>query len=168
VLPIAAAIHEGPGKAQAVLVLTLDLAWLGRQFGVQAEGSRLRMGVVSSTGTVLVHHPDPDRMVGQDIAGTRFFQAILAQHGRGTAEQPGQDGAPRVYAFTRFAETSGGPLYLWVSEYRSDVTAAADRQFWQGIGMWLVLAAMSVAAAWFATTTGSCDRWSPSPRPRAA
>jgi diguanylate cyclase len=151
VLPLAQPIRDRPGTPQAVLVVTLDLAWVARELELSKHTKDNRLGLVNSGGVVLAHYPDAARMVGQNIAGTSFFKTMVAQAGRGTGEEAGLDGAPRIFAFSRFAETPAGPIYLWVSQYKRAVTAAADRQFHVAIAVWLVLALLAVGVVWFAS-----------------
>jgi diguanylate cyclase (GGDEF)-like protein len=148
VLPIATAIRERPGAPQAVLFMSLNLAWVSQEFAISQQNKDARMGLVNSNGTVLAHHPDPARMVGRNIAETPFFKTIIGKAGRGTGEEAGLDGEPRIYAFARYAETSSGPIYLWVSLYKRVVTGEATREFWVAVAIWLLLACGSFAAVW--------------------
>lgn len=148
ILPVATAIRGGPGAPQAVLFTSLNLTWMGKEFAISQQNKNTRMGLVSSSGTVLAHHPDPARMVGRNIAETPFFKTIVAKGGGGTGEEAGLDGEPRIYALARYAETASGPVYLWVSLYKSAVTGDATRQFWVAVAIWLLLACGSFVAVW--------------------
>jgi diguanylate cyclase (GGDEF)-like protein len=151
ILPFARTVRDKEFAPQAVVIVSMDLAWIAKEFGVSSTYfQNARLGVVDTRGVVLSHYPDPERMVGRNVADTPFFQNIVSKGGRGTGEEPGLDGAPRVYAVTHLTETATGPLYVWTAFYKNEVTGKADHQFLLNIGFAGLLCLGSFLALWFA------------------
>ncbi|MGP1609232.1 MAG: cache domain-containing protein, partial [Burkholderiales bacterium] len=111
VLPFARAVRGENGTVEAVFVATVSLANLVDESARSQPLESIRIGLVNADGLVLAHYPEPGRMVGQNISAEPFFQAMLAAGGEGSAEAPGLDGAPRIFAFTRLPETTNAPVY---------------------------------------------------------
>jgi PAS domain S-box-containing protein len=147
-LPFAQSVRDDVGRVQGVLTATLDLQWVQDEFGKIGLGEGGRIGLIDSAGTVLVRHPDPERTVGQNRAETPFFRTLLAHGGNGVAEAVGFDDAPRVYGFANFAETSAGPIYLWIGISKHSVTAAANQGFASDMTLALALALVSFGVIW--------------------
>ncbi len=149
VMPFARAVRSESGNVEGVLVATISLPSLVDEAGRSQPLQSARIGVVNTDGIVLAHYPDPKRMTGQDISAEPFFQAMAASQGRGTGEEPGLDGAPRIYAFARLPETDARPVYVWVSLYKDVVTTNADAQFVQAVILSALIAVGCFTFLWF-------------------
>lgn len=147
-LPIAVSLRNGSTAPKAILLLSFNLDSIRIQFQNSPLQSLMRMGIVDQRGTVYTHYPDPARMVGQDISQTPFHKNILEKGGRGVGEENGLDGQPRIYAFTPFAETPTGTLYIWISVYKKTTTSVANQQFQEAIIIGLVLTTASFLLIW--------------------
>lgn len=158
IIPFAQRFQDASGKTKGVVVVGLDLAWVNNEFAQAGLPADARMGLVDSNGTVLARYPDPEGLVGKSLPENPFFKAVVAHHGTDTAEAAGHDGVTRIFAFSHFAETTGGPVYLWVGFSKASVTAAADRQITQAIAATLLLAVMTFALAWYG---GECFLFRP-------
>jgi diguanylate cyclase (GGDEF)-like protein len=150
VLPFAHAMRGPNGTPQGVLIATLNLETLGDVVATASQFRNIRFGLVDHHGLVLAHYPDRQHMPGKSIADRPFFKKIIAQNGTGTDEQTGPDGELQVYAFARLAETTAGPVYLWVAMHKNLITAAANQQFAWAVAIALAICAASFACIWLA------------------
>lgn len=148
-VPLAQAFRDPSGKIEGVLVLLLDLEHISNEFAIAGYPADARFGLIDSDGTVLVRYPDPDHLTGKNFKTSPFFRTLIAQHGIGTAETAGFDGAPRMFAFAHFAQTHAGPIYLWVGLTRSSIAEKAERQLTAELVMALLLATLMTLAVWF-------------------
>ena len=91
-------LRAADGTLRAVLFTTITVTWFDRLI----EGFRLPEGweasVVSGTGLVLAHQPEPERWRDHRVsAATMASMAALAAEGGGIAELTGPDGVRRLY-----------------------------------------------------------------------
>jgi diguanylate cyclase (GGDEF)-like protein/PAS domain S-box-containing protein len=103
-------LRAADGTLRAVLFTTITVTWFDRLI----EGFRLPEGweasVVSGTGLVLAHQPEPERWRDHKVsAATMASMAALAAEGGGIAELTGPDGVRRLYGVGEpdFAPGSG-------------------------------------------------------------
>ena len=103
-------LRAADGTLRAVLFTTITVTWFDRLI----EGFRLPEGweasVVSGTGLVLAHQPEPERWRDHRVsAATMASMAALAAEGGGIAELTGPDGVRRLYGVGEpdFAPGSG-------------------------------------------------------------
>ncbi|MBL8463841.1 MAG: EAL domain-containing protein [Thauera sp.] len=103
-------LRAADGTLRAVLFTTITVTWFDRLI----EGFRLPEGweasVVSGTGLVLAHQPEPERWRDHKVsAATIASMAALAAEGGGIAELTGPDGVRRLYGVGEpdFAPGSG-------------------------------------------------------------
>jgi diguanylate cyclase (GGDEF)-like protein len=101
----------GPGPRRALLA-TLDLGWVAREMEVIGLGPLTRATLWDATGRVLLRHPDPEGLAGEDASSTEAWRIVQASGGEGTAEADGEDGVRRLYGFTRLAEDAGAGRVL--------------------------------------------------------
>lgn len=142
-LPFARAIRNESGNVEGVLAVWIDLSWVNRELQKARLPPGARIGLIDGMGTVLARYPDPENWVGKNAALTPFFTKLLLMGGQGTAEEIGFDKVKRIYAFAHFAQTTAGPIYLWIGVSRESVTKNADDKF---ILILLVLLALSVSS----------------------
>jgi signal transduction histidine kinase len=135
-IPYAKALRDASGRPRAVF-----------------REARLPMGarltVLNARGTVLTRYPDPDGWIGRDASGTEFFRVLNSRHGVGAAFAPGFDGVQRVYGFSKFAETTSGPIWLSAGVDRDAVTADANEEFFATLLVIAALFSIAFLAIWF-------------------
>lgn len=138
------------GQVQRVLFAALDLAWLN-ELAAEADlpqGSTLT--VQDGNGTILVHYPDAERWVGQSILEAPVFQTVITQQGEGVGAAPGLGGTPVLFAFAPLpGSPGGGAVYVSVSIPQAVALAEADRIFLANIAGLGLVAALTLAAAWW-------------------
>jgi diguanylate cyclase (GGDEF)-like protein/PAS domain S-box-containing protein len=103
-------LRAADGTLRAVLFTTITVTWFERLI----DGFRLPEGweasVVSGTGLVLAHQPEPERWRDHKVsAATMASMTALAAEGGGIAELTGPDGVRRLYGVGEpdFAPGSG-------------------------------------------------------------
>lgn len=149
VLPFALAFRNAQGQVRGVIDVVLNLNWVNHEFAKGEYADYADLALVDHQGTVLAHYPDPDALISKNIAQSTVFRALQAQQGQGTTELVLPQGEKRIYAFSRFAETPTGPIYLWVGLQKDRITAKADHQFLVTLSITLVVAALAFLAAWY-------------------
>ncbi len=131
----ARAQRDAEGRLTSVLAVLLSLDWLGRELGHVKLPQETRLVVVDADGTVVARHPEGEDWVGNSVAQSPVFQAVVARGGHGTLEAPGLNGVPRIVAFTPLLNTVAGPAYLWLSVPKAVVTAPVQRALWISLAM---------------------------------
>jgi hypothetical protein len=100
ILPFAYPVLGNAGQVQAILIASLDLAWLNRLAMEIELPEKSTLRLVDSQGTILAHYPNPETWIGKTLPEDDLLQEIHRQGGSGSAELPGPDGVKRLYAFT--------------------------------------------------------------------
>lgn len=148
-LPFAMAIRDHAGTPQGVLVVLVNLAWINQELAKTNYPKGAVIGLVDQGGTILTRHPDPEKLVGTNIAQAQIFHTLLAQGGIGSTEGKGVDGISRLYAFAHFAETASGPIYLWIGLPTDQLQRGVERKFAWTLGAAIILLLLAFAVVWF-------------------
>lgn len=148
-VPFLRAFRDQTGRVQSVLEVMLTLGWIADETDETAYLPDVRLGLIDSDGVVLARRPESELYLGKNFASSPFFKTLQAQNGTGTAEAEGFDGVQRIYAFSHFAETTSGPIYLWVGLAKDKVTVAADKQFALALFVVYLLSSAAFASAWY-------------------
>ncbi|MDO8960181.1 MAG: PAS domain S-box protein [Rhodocyclaceae bacterium] len=139
VIVFAKARRDEAGRVSAVFFVTLDLAWVREQLAAAHLPEDARLVMVDATGTVAVHHPDPEGLTGKNIADRPLFQRLVAAGGDGTLEEIDPDGVRRIYGFAPLLDTLSGRMTLCLSLPRETVAATAERELWVGLAIALAM-----------------------------
>lgn len=99
------------GAVDAVLSISLDLAWLNELAAKTRLPLATTLTVIDRKGTILVRFPDSEKWVGKSMADKSLFHTIV-KRGGGTAQASGLDGIERLYGFSPLE--SGGEAYVAV------------------------------------------------------
>ncbi len=117
----------GPdGQLEGMLLLSLDVGWLGAAVagGVLPEGGSLL--VLDSRGTVLVHFPESRRFIGRDFPDVPAVHEVLARR-RGTLQAEGLSGEQRLWSFQPVPMPPGPDVYVALGFVPKAIFAEADR-----------------------------------------
>jgi signal transduction histidine kinase/CheY-like chemotaxis protein len=131
----------GPdGKAQAVVVATLDRDWLNRVAAASHLPAEATVTVIDLRGTVIARLPSSKEQVGAKSRDVEIVETVLAQRDGGT-EARGLDGVLKIYAFKPLSDVPGaGYVYVGIP---SAVAFARANQMLSGslvaLGVALVL-----------------------------
>ncbi len=151
VLIFAYPILKKRNTVQAVLSLSLDLAWLN-QFAAEAQlppGSTIT--VMDRRGTILARAPDPGQWVGRSVSEAPIVQHILSHPGEGTTEAVGVDGILRLYGFTTLTLPTvqeGAGAYVSVGIPADVAFAEPNRVLVSNLMLLGLVAVLALAAAW--------------------
>ena len=92
-------VHDIKGqRITAVVFAALDLDWLNnliKQVNLPRHASFL---AIDQIGTILLRHPDPEKLVGKTLSNDPLVRAVMSQD-EGTLELSGLDGIRRLYGF---------------------------------------------------------------------
>lgn len=149
VLPVAQRIRDAEGRVQGVIVVAMDLSWVTHEVsGARAPGQSIS-GLVDARGQVITRRPDPVVRAGAEVFDPVAFEQAR-QHGPGVAvSMVFQDGLRRLVTLYRFADTLAGPIYFYVAENESAITAAADRQMTTDMALMALWVACAFALVWW-------------------
>jgi two-component sensor histidine kinase len=109
-LPVAVAVRDATGRAQAVMVAAVDLAWLGETLqkrGVPSGGS---LTVADRNGVIIAREPFSALFVGTRIPDP--YLRLLTAPRPGWEDVTSQDGTRRVLGYVPLSEP---PVGLYVS-----------------------------------------------------
>jgi diguanylate cyclase (GGDEF)-like protein len=147
-LPIAKRLLDRDGHVRGVLVVAIDLQWVNRELSHSIRQDA-RIGLIDSRGIVLARYPDAEKWVTRDASDTPFFKDLIAHFGTGNGESLGFDGVPRIYGYAHFADTTDGPIYLWVAVSRDSVTSQINQNLILTIAICVALLAALFGIVWF-------------------
>jgi HD-GYP domain-containing protein (c-di-GMP phosphodiesterase class II)/HAMP domain-containing protein len=137
-------------RIQGVLFAALDLGWLQQVAATTA--SALPRGAVLTLldrqGTVLVRHPDPERLVGRTVPDAPLLATMLAAPAEGTAEAVGLDGRARFIGFRRLQPGEGRVLYISVSIPRQVALEPVNAAFTGNLAALFLVAVAGMVVAW--------------------
>jgi signal transduction histidine kinase len=142
-------VLDDAGHVRAVVVASLDLAWLNelaKQAGLP-PGSMLT--VIDRNGTILSRYPDDGKWVGKLMPESLVLKAIAAQQGNGTTEVSGMDGIPRLFSFAPFGGAAqSADAYVSVGIPAAIAFAGANQILARNIAALGLVAGLALAAAW--------------------
>ncbi len=123
VLPIFAAIRAPDGQVERLVLIELDLTWLGGALTTRPLDRERVIGLADTNGNVLYRDPDGG-WVGRSIQTFPAFVKAKRLGFQGIIEEKGLDGTPRILAFMLMGKSGHEPLLLWVSEPIASMMAA--------------------------------------------
>jgi signal transduction histidine kinase len=142
-------VLDDAGHVRAVVVASLDLAWLNelaKQAGLP-PGSMLT--VIDRNGTILSRYPDDGKWVGKLMPEPRVLDAIRTQQGNGTTDAPGTDGIPRLFSFAPFGGAAqSADAYVSVGIPAAVAFAGVNQILARNIAALMLVAGLALAAAW--------------------
>jgi signal transduction histidine kinase len=151
VLAFGSPILDENGALEAVLTCTLDVASLNRLAAqlLMPAGSTLTEN--DRDGTIVARYPDPQKWVGRSLPDAPIIQIVLSRRGEGTVEAVGEDGATRLYAFTRLNGVPNNEMYVSVGIPTDVAYAEANQTLAANLIALGLVAVFALGAAWFAS-----------------
>lgn len=147
-LPFAKAVRDSNGRVIGVYAISLEFEALLQSTAKDKYPVGSRIGLIDANGLVLARRPDPDNWVGRNASDTAFYKTVVGRNQEGTFEQRGFDGVSRIFGVVRFAETTSGPIWLWVGYAKRNVTADIDRDFKWTVAALLALTLLMFLMLW--------------------
>ncbi len=100
------------GAVAGVIIVSLDLDWVRDVFKRFKLPPGSSIGLTTSDGIVAARYPDAEKIAGQSIRHSAFFQQKVAQGAAGTFTGAGLDGVRSIFAFMR-QDIHGSDSVLW-------------------------------------------------------
>jgi PAS domain S-box-containing protein len=142
-------VLDASGRAQGVVFIALNLAWLD-QFAAHANlppGSVFN--VTDRNHTILARYPNSERWIGKTMPESSLVRAMTGQES-GTTEALGVDGTLRLYAFTVIhSGTDASNVRVTVGIPSDLVFAERNRTTARNLIALGVVAGLALGAAWF-------------------
>ncbi|MBI4786433.1 MAG: diguanylate cyclase [Chloroflexi bacterium] len=161
-------VLDETGQVQAVVVATLDLAWLNRLLMESDLPPHSTLTLFDRQGIVLARYPESASAVGQSTADLPIVKTILSQPS-GTAQGLAPDGTPHLSFFRPLQDNPDATLYLNLDVSEADALADIQDTFARHLAVLGVVTAIAMAAAWFGgevfvrrplqLLTGTARRW---------
>jgi HAMP domain-containing protein len=148
-LNLAAPAIDQSGRMRAVVFVALDLRWLNHLAADAQLPAGSALTVLDGQGVVLARYPEAETWVGKAVPDAPIVKAILGAHAEGTAEAPGLDGVPRLYAFRRLpVPRDAGDLYISVGIPTAGALTEANRALAHNLLGLSVTSLVILAAIW--------------------
>ena len=142
-------VLDETGKFTAVLGASLDLAHLSDLINDARLPKNSAMLLIDGKGTVLVHHPDPQRIIGKSITDQPLVRRLLSTKGEEIDQQVGLDGIHRLYAFAPIRVGGDTRAYLGMGIPIEVAFADADRTLRRNLILLGLVSLLALGAAWF-------------------
>lgn len=134
------------GQLQGVLVIGLDLNWLGSLLAKSELSPGTAMGLTDSSGKVLFRSPDPQKYSGRKVLGA-IVQGMKSGN-EGVAEGVGLPGDLRLFAFVRLSPP-WQEMFVVIGLPRDLALTRVNRELWNNLAWLLGVGLLALAAAWF-------------------
>jgi signal transduction histidine kinase len=146
-LVIACPARSWDGTVKAVVAACLTLDALTRRLETVPPPAGSIVGVVAASGILLSSRPDPDGMVGKNMAAAPLVQAVL-EHADGNTEVSGLDGIARLVGFARLMPEQPDSPVVYVGIPLAEAYAKVQALLRTQV-LWLVLVGIvGLGAAW--------------------
>jgi PAS domain S-box-containing protein len=137
------------GRVVSVLAAGLDITWLN-QIAATAQLPRGSvLALVDRRGVVVARYPAAVGLLGHGLPDSEL-SASMQRRDEGTVELAGEDGIPRVYAFTHVGGRVETGLRIAVGVPMDVAYGAVDRLQKRHLLTLFMVTLLTLAAAWFA------------------
>ncbi|MCX6047597.1 MAG: histidine kinase [Chloroflexi bacterium] len=140
-------ILDASRGVRAVLGVSLDIEKLNQEVAASQLPSYAALFVIDHAGTVLVHYPGPEQLIGQKPLDAPLIQNVLHQR-ENTLEAVGLDGIKRLYAFTSFGAAAEPDFYVVVGISPDHIYAGVNRTLGSSLLGLGVIGLAALVAAW--------------------
>ncbi|MBW6494025.1 MAG: HAMP domain-containing protein [Burkholderiaceae bacterium] len=142
-IAFAKAMRNDNGSVTGVLILILDLKWLGRELAARHPPEGTRLAVLDFNGDVAVSLPADEQWIGRNPGQSEMFQKIRDAQAAGTFESNDPTGETRFVAHATLLKTVSGPIYLLesmpIDSVLADVRQDTVIKFAAAIGLLLAV-----------------------------
>lgn len=156
VLQIAHPVRADSGAVKFVLLASLNLDNLVKQFISETPQAMFEILLTDNKGKVLVAQPSEswkDR-IGHSIADTDLFRFSETHAGGGVRDLPGIDGSQQVWAFAGVPEVTAAGLHVMVGTARDNLLKDANQRFYQNLVLLLVFSLVLFGGIWWMADIG--------------
>lgn len=156
VLQIAYPVRSDSGALRFVLLASLNLDNLVKQFLSENPQAKFEIALTDNEGKVLVGQPTEQwkHRIGQSIAETDLFRLSETNPGGGVSDIAGLDGSQEVWASAAVPEVTASGLHVMVGTARDNLMSDPNQRFLQNISLLLAFSLVLFAGIWWMAHLG--------------
>ena len=156
VLQIAYPARSDTGAIKFVLLASLNLDNLVKQFMSENPQAKFEIALTDNEGKVLVGQPSErwKSRIGQSVADTELYKFSQAHPGGGVHDVPGLEGSQQVWAFAGIPEVTAAGLHVMVGTTRDNLLRDPNQRFYQNLLLLLVFSLVLFAGLWWMADLG--------------
>ena len=156
VLQIAYPARSDTGAIKFVLLASLNLDNLVKQFMSENPQAKFEIALTDNEGKVLVGQPSErwKSRIGQSIADTELYKFSQAHPGGGVHDVPGLEGSQQVWAFAGIPEVTAAGLHVMVGTTRDNLLRDPNQRFYQNLLLLLVFSLVLFTGIWWMADLG--------------
>jgi diguanylate cyclase (GGDEF)-like protein len=156
VLQIAYPVHTETGSVKFVLLASLNLDNLVKQYRSENPQAMLEIALTDNKGKVLVGQPSLkwNNSIGKSISDTELFRASDADLSGGVGEVTGIDGGQEVWAFAGIPEVTEAGLHVMVGMTKDNLLKDPNHRLYQNLSLLLALSLVLFAGVWLLANIG--------------
>ena len=133
------------GSLASVVLVTLDLRWIGQIASSLAVRHGSIMLLVDGQGTILAHEPNPAEWVGHRLGDHPLIKDMLAQR-EGIVTAASLDGIRRIFAFARLPGTNA---HVAIGLDEKEVLSRANSEMWIAFTELGIVGFLVLLSIWF-------------------
>ncbi len=138
---------DAKGNIQAVIGAGLNVELLGQRIANNQFYQYASLLLIDRKGTVVIRHPDPERLVGTNVEQAEMFRAA-ATSGEGWIVAQGLSGHQRLFAFTPIGPAGRPDLYAFAGLTTEYIYSGVDRMLRLSLAGLAVIGLAALASAW--------------------
>jgi signal transduction histidine kinase len=139
-------VFDKLGRLKAVIGISVDLQWFNDQLSKLQLHKGTAVFLLDRDGTIIAHHPDPEKWIGRNMSETGIVKAVLNQK-EGTLEISGLTGTTRIFSFAPIQGTDDG-MYICMGISPEEAFAGVYKTFLNNLLGLFIIAFIASTAAW--------------------
>ncbi len=139
---------DAAGQTRRIIYTAVDLDWLNQIVAESLLPTGSTLTMTDRHGTVVARVPDPEKWLGRPLPEAPVAAAIANRQAEGTIEARGEDGIPRLYAFTSLRQEQDTHTYISIAIPVAVAYAEVNRWFVRTVLALGLVAIAALGAAW--------------------
>jgi signal transduction histidine kinase len=139
-------VLDPAGRLQGVVVIGVDLSWLGGLLAKSELPPGTALVLSDSSEKVLFRYPEPQKYIGRMLPEAVIRS--LSSGDEGVAEGVGLPGDSRLFAFVRLSPP-WQEMLLFIGLPRDLALIEVNRELWKNLTWLLAVGLLAMAAAWY-------------------
>jgi len=139
-------IIDEKGNIRGVVYVALSLAWFEHLLAFANLPSGSSLSIINNDGVILASFPNPEKWVGEKIANSSLFKALLKEK-EGTVEAIGLDNVPHLYSFTSM-EGTDRKAFITVGISKKAAFGRIDESTKRSFLLLALLSSIGILVAW--------------------
>ncbi len=140
-------VLDHKGEITTVLSVGLDLAWMGKALRKSKLPKGMSLNMIDSNGTILVHLPDPEDLIGKAMPEQPLIRTMLTRR-EGVAKGIDLDSKPCLFGFTSVGAGTEA-VHMGVTIPKALAFADVRRKTIQSLILLLLVALIGLVGGWF-------------------